>query len=238
MNVPLYFLRWAPALAGAALFAVALLAATPARAGDEMIRNAQGEYILPPLPYAYNALEPYLDETTMRLHHDKHHLAYVNGLNAALTGLAQARESGNYDLVQYYTSQVAFHGAGHFMHSLFWQNMSPNGGGLPKSELLAAIEKDFGSFDRFKAQFSAAAAKVEGSGWAELAWQPEGRQLLIMQVEKHQNLSPSGLIPLLVLDVWEHAYYLKYQNRRADYVAAFFNVINWDDVSRRYESAK
>jgi len=238
MTIPVHFLRLAPAAAGATMILLAMLTASFARAADDAIRNAQGEYVLPPLPYAYNALEPYIDEATMRLHHDKHHLAYVNGLNAALKGLAQARDTGNYDLVQYYTSQVAFNGAGHFMHSIFWQNMSPNGGGLPKGELLAAIERDFGSFDRFKAQFSAASAKVEGGGWGVLAWQPMSQQLLILQVEKHQNLSPSGLIPLLVLDVWEHAYYLKYQNKRADYISAFFNIINWDDVARRYESAK
>lgn len=204
----------------------------------ESFRNEKGEYILPPLPYAYNALEPHIDAETMRLHHDKHHLAYVNGLNAALAALAKARESNDYSLVQYHTNQASFHGAGHILHLIFWHNMSPNGGGEPKGALAQALVRDFGSLAAFKANFGAAANKVEGSGWAILAYQPVGKQLVILQAEKHQNLTQWGAIPLLVLDVWEHAYYLKYQNRRADYVTAFNNVINWDDVAQRFERAQ
>ncbi len=203
----------------------------------EFIHNEKGEYILPPLPYAYNALEPYIDEQTMRLHHDKHHLSYVNGLNNALKALAQARETGNFDLVQYYSSQVSFHAAGHLLHTIFWNNMTPNRT-QPDKDLLDAINKDFGSFEKFKAQFVAAATRVEGNGWGILGYEPLGGQLLVLQLEKHQNLYVAGVIPLLVLDVWEHAYYLKYQNRRSDYVNAFFNVINWSDVGERFKQAR
>jgi len=159
-------------------------------------------------------------------------------MNAALKALAQARETGNFDLVSYYSSQLSFHGSGHLMHAIFWKNMAPNAGGEPRGELAKAIERDFGSFAAFKAHFIAAATKVEGSGWGVLGFDPMGKKLLVLQVEKHQNLFVSGIVPLLVLDVWEHAYYLKYQNRRADYVAAFFNVINWDDVAQRLAAAQ
>ncbi len=223
------------------LTAVTLLAVPSLYAvspNQDMVTNESGEYILPELPYAYNALEPHIDEATMRLHHGKHHLAYVNGLNAALKALAQARETSNYDLVSYYSSQVSFHGSGHLMHAIFWKNMKPNGGGVPTGKLAAAIDKEFGSFDAFKAHYIAAATKVEGSGWGVLGYDPMGKKLLVMQVEKHQNLFVSGVVPLLVLDVWEHAYYLNYQNRRADYVKAFFNIINWEDVAQRFEAAQ
>ncbi len=204
----------------------------------DLVTNENGEYILPELPYAYNALEPHIDEATMRLHHGKHHLAYVNGLNAALKALALARETGTFDLVSYHSTQVSFHGSGHLMHAIFWKNMSPDGGGQPTGALAQALQKEFGGFEAFKAHFVAAATRVEGSGWGVLGYDPMGKKLLILQVEKHQNLFVSGLVPLLVIDVWEHAYYLNYQNRRADYVKAFFNVINWDDVASRFEAAQ
>jgi Fe-Mn family superoxide dismutase len=230
------FLKAAPLAVGATIALENAL--TPNVHAAEALRNDKGEYLLPALPYAYSALEPHIDEQTMRLHHDKHHLAYVNGLNAALAALAKAREANDYSLVQYHTNQASFHGAGHILHLIFWNNMSPNGGGEPKGALAQAIVRDFGSLAAFKANFSAAANKVEGSGWAILAYQPVGQQLVILQAEKHQNLTQWGAVPLLVLDVWEHAYYLKYQNRRADYVTAFHNVINWNDVAERFEKAQ
>ncbi|MDZ7316875.1 MAG: superoxide dismutase [candidate division KSB1 bacterium] len=199
--------------------------------------DEKGEYVLPPLPYPYNALEPAIDEQTMRLHHDIHHLSYVKGLNAALAKLQEARQSGNYELVQFYSGKVAFHGSGHILHTIFWQNMKPNGGGEPTGSLAKAIERDFGSFAAFKAHFSAAANQVEGGGWGILAYEPLGKRLVILQAEKHQNLTAWGAVPLLALDVWEHAYYLKYQNRRGEYVNNFFSVINWADVAARYEEA-
>jgi Fe-Mn family superoxide dismutase len=197
------------------------------------------EYTLPPLPYDYNALEPHIDEATMKLHHDKHHAGYVAGFNNALKKLEEARKSGDFALVKHWSREAAFNGSGHFLHEMFWTNMSPKGGGEPAGKLREAIERDFGSYEAFKNQFIAASGAVEGSGWGILGYHKEGRQLMVVQAEKHQNLTVQGIIPLLVLDVWEHAYYLHYQNKRADYVKAFFNVINWDDVARRYtETAK
>lgn len=191
------------------------------------------KHTLPTLPYAYNALEPHYDEATVALHHGKHHQAYVAGLNKAEEELEKARESGSYSLIKHWERELAFHGSGHLMHSLFWTNMSPDGGGSPDGTLLAQIEKDFGSFEKFKQQFTAAAVAVEGSGWALLLFSNELGGLKIATVEKHQDLLLTGGIPLLTVDVWEHAYYLKYQNRRADWVAAWWNIVNWQDVSSR-----
>jgi Fe-Mn family superoxide dismutase len=194
---------------------------------------------LPPLPYEYNALEPYIDEQTMHLHHDLHHKAYVDGLNNAEAKLADARKSGDFALVKHWSREAAFHGSGHLLHAIFWPNMiaASLARPVPQGALAEAIDRDFGSFDAFKAQFQAAAIAVEGSGWAILAYRPEDKALVILTAEKHQNLTQWGVVPLLVLDVWEHAYYLKYQNRRAEYVKGFFNIINWDDISDRYKKA-
>ncbi|MBN1540576.1 superoxide dismutase [candidate division KSB1 bacterium] len=200
--------------------------------------DESGRYVLPPLTYDYAALEPHIDEQTMRLHHDKHHLGYVNGLNTALAQLDQAREKQDYGLVTHYSREAAFHGSGHLLHAIFWKNMSPDGGGEPQGELAKALTEHFGSFERFRDHFAAASAKVEGSGWGILAYEPLGKKLVILQAEKHQNLTQWGAVPLLVVDVWEHAYYLKYQNRRGDYIKAFFNVINWKDVAQRFATAK
>jgi len=199
------------------------------------------KYELAPLPYAYNALEPHIDEQTMRLHHDKHHLAYVNGLNNALEKLEAARSSGDVGLVKHWSREAAFHGSGHLLHSIFWPNMAPagnGGGGEPSGDLASQISTDFGSFAAFKAHFSAAANQVEGSGWALLVWEPSAGQLEILQSEKHQNLTQWGVRPLLVLDVWEHAYYLKYQNNRGAYVEAWWNLVNWSDVADRLKAAR
>jgi len=197
-----------------------------------------GGHVLPPLPYDYDALEPYIDETTMRLHHDKHHQAYVNGLNNAEKKMAEARKSGNFELITHWEREAAFHGAGHYLHTIFWYNMKPNGGGEPSGTLKHQIDKDFGGFSAFKRHFSAAAEKVEGPGWAILVWSPRARRLEILQAEKHQNLSQWDVVPLLVLDVWEHAYYLKYRNDRKSYIDAWWNVVNWDDVQQRFNQAR
>jgi Fe-Mn family superoxide dismutase len=203
-----------------------------------VINKIFGEFMaheLPPLDYAYDALEPHIDEQTMRLHHDIHHQGYVTGLNNAEAKLAEARESNNFALVKHWERELAFHGAGHFLHCIFWKNMGPNGGGKPTGALLSAIEKSFGSYDSFQAQFKAAAAAVEGSGWALLVKNHVTGQLEILTAEKHQNLTQWVTEPLLVIDVWEHAYYLKYQNKRAAYIDGFLNVINWKDVAARFE---
>ncbi len=199
-----------------------------------------GGHALPPLPYDYDALEPYIDERTMRLHHDKHHQAYVDGLNRAEKKMEEARRTGDYDLILHWEREAAFHGAGHYLHTIFWNNMSPKGGGEPSvgGGLRGRIDADFGGFDEFKAHFSAAAEKAEGVGWAILVWSPRSHRLEILQAEKHQNLSQWDVVPLLVLDVWEHAYYLKYHNDRKTYIEAWWNVVNWKDVERRYDQAR
>lgn len=190
-------------------------------------------HVLPPLPYDYNALEPHIDEATMRLHHDKHHLAYVNGLNNAEAKLAEAREKGDFGLVKHWEREAAFHGAGHFLHCIFWENMSPNGGGEPTGRLADLIAQNFGSFEKFMSQFKAAGAAVEGSGWVLLVHNKMTKALEILTAEKHQNLSQWVTMPILACDVWEHAYYLKYQNNRAAYIDAFTKVINWENVASR-----
>lgn len=200
----------------------------------------EGQHTLPPLPYAFDALEPHLDAQTMQLHHDKHHQAYVDGLNKAETELAKARISGDHSLVQHWMRQAAFHGGGHWLHSMFWKVMaspSAGGGGTPSGDLGAAIVNDFGSFDAFKAQFSAAAKAVEGGGWALLLLRRDDKRLLIQQAENQHKLTSWGAIPILGVDVWEHAYYLRYQNRRADYVTAWWNVVNWKQVQENYRLA-
>lgn len=194
---------------------------------------------LPPLPYDYKALEPHIDEQTMRLHHDKHHLAYVNGLNNAETKLREAREKGDYSLVKHWEREAAFHGAGHFLHCVFWENMTAKGGGKPTNgELLDALQGNFGSFENFMAHFKAAGAAVEGSGWVLLTYNRVTKTLDVLTAEKHQDLTQWVNTPLLACDVWEHAYYLKYQNNRAAYIEAFTNVINWDDVAKRFSAAR
>ena len=195
---------------------------------------------LPPLPYAYDALEPYIDEQTMRLHHDIHHNGYVTGLNSAEAKLAEARAAGDFASVKHLSREAAFHGSGHLLHSIFWPNMTAasEAKAAPEGALAKAIDDSFGSFDAFKAQFIAASIAVEGSGWGILAYRPTDGALVVLTAEKHQNLTQWGVIPLLVLDVWEHAYYLKYQNRRGEYVNGFFNIVNWDDVAARYTDAK
>ncbi|MDQ0205845.1 superoxide dismutase [Alkalicoccobacillus murimartini] len=197
-----------------------------------------GGHTLPPLPYPINALEPYIDRETMRIHHDILHKKYVDDLNKAEKELQKARTTNNYDLVKTWERELAFNGAGHYLHTLFWNVMSPEGGGVPMGELASQIQKDFGSFEQFKAHFSAAAEKVEGGGWALLVWSPRAHHLEILQAEKHQNLSQQDQVPLLVLDVWEHAYYLGYKNERKAYIDNWWNIVNWSEVSKRYAEAK
>lgn len=197
-----------------------------------------GGHKLPPLPYAYEALEPHIDRETMRLHHDKHHRSYVEGLNKAENMLARARETGDFALIKHWERESAFHGAGHYLHTIFWNVMRPGGGGQATGAAAEEIKKSFGSFDAFQKHFSSAAEKVEGGGWAILVWSPRSHRLEILQAEKHQNLSQWDVIPVLVLDVWEHAYYLKYKNERAKYIEAWWNTVHWDHVKERLSSAR
>ena len=203
--------------------------------------KATGQYTLPPLPYAYDALEPQIDAETMHIHHDKHHAGYVKGLNKALAQLADLRSGDhNAEYIKAISRDLAFNGAGHVNHSIFWQIMAPagkGGGGTPSGALARAIDRDFGSFDNFAWQFKAASGAVEGSGWGWLVHEPIADKLMVLQFEKHQNQYLTGATPLLGIDVWEHAYYLKYQNKRGDYVTAFMDIVNWPFVAKLYDHA-
>jgi superoxide dismutase, Fe-Mn family len=196
------------------------------------------EYTLPDLPYDYAALEPHISATIMQLHHDKHHQTYVTGANTAIAQLAEARESGSLANVNKLEKDLAFNLGGHVNHSIFWTNLSPEGGDKPTGELAAAIDDSFGSFDAFVAHFTAVALGVQGSGWSVLAWDVLGQQLTVFQLFDQQGNVPFGLVPLLMLDVWEHAYYLDYKNVRADYVKAFWNIANWANVQSRFDAAR
>jgi Fe-Mn family superoxide dismutase len=196
-----------------------------------------GECLLPPLPYRYDALEPVIDKETVTIHHDRHHAGYVKKLNTALKKLAKARASADFSLIKHWSRELAFNGSGHVLHTLYWDNMSAQKS-QPGDDLLKAIKKSFGDFERFKAQFAAATKAVEGSGWGVLAYEPYRGHLVILQAEKHQDFTIWGAYPLLVCDVWEHAYYLKYQNRRGEYVNNFLKIINWEKVEERYNLAK
>ncbi|WP_368657211.1 superoxide dismutase [Metabacillus halosaccharovorans] len=213
------------------------------RQENERIQNQKkpvpiGGHTLPPLPYNYDALEPYIQQEIMRLHHDKHHQSYVDGLNKAEKEMQKARKTGNYELIKHWEREAAFHGAGHYLHTIFWSIMTPNGGGKPSGMLMREINLSFGSFEQFKQHFSEAAKNVEAVGWAILVWSPRAQRLEILQAEKHQNLSQWDVIPLLTLDVWEHAYYLQYKNDRKKYVDNWWNVVNWKEVERRFHEAQ
>ena len=200
-------------------------------------------YQLPELPYAYDALEPHIDAQTMEIHHTKHHNTYITKVNAALEGNEELASKSIEDLVanindvpENIRTAVRNNGGGHANHSLFWTVMSPNGGGEPTGELADAIKNKFGSFDQFKEEFANAAATRFGSGWAWLV--VNNGELEVTSTPNQDNPLMDGKTPILGLDVWEHAYYLKYQNRRPDYISAFWNVVNWDEVARRYNEAK
>jgi Fe-Mn family superoxide dismutase len=196
------------------------------------------EYTLPDLPYDYAALEPHISARIMELHHDKHHATYVAGANTALEKLAEARTSGDLTYVNQLEKNLAFNLGGHVNHSVFWTNMSPDGGDKPTGELAAAVDEFFGSFDGFRAQFTAAATGLQGSGWAVLGWDPLGSKLLIHQLFDQQGNTVLGTIPVLQLDMWEHAFYLDYFNVKADYVKAWWNIVNWQNVAQRLEAAR
>ncbi|CAA9274576.1 MAG: Superoxide dismutase [Mn] [uncultured Chloroflexia bacterium] len=200
-------------------------------------------FSLPPLPYDYTALEPHVDEQTMRIHHDKHHATYVNNLNAALESQPELQGKSIEELLSDINSvpenirtAVRNNGGGHANHTLFWEIMGPNGGGQPTGELAAAIDQSFGSFDAFKEQFAKAATTRFGSGWAWLL--ASGGTLEITSTQNQDSPLMEGRTPILGLDVWEHAYYLKYQNRRPDYINAWWNTVNWDAVSERFNNAR
>lgn len=197
------------------------------------------KHVLPELSYKYEALEPYIDRETMQLHHSIHHKAYVDGLNKAEIELSKLRQSGDYSLIEHWSKKAAFHGGGHFLHTLFWESMttsnkqskSAKGGVLEDNKIKKMIIRDFSSFENFKNHFSNAAISVEGSGWAVLHFRKEDSKLIILQAENQHKLSSWGTVPILAIDVWEHAYYLRYKNKRSDYVQAWWNIVNWDAVN-------
>lgn len=196
------------------------------------------QYTLPDLDYDYGALEPHISGKIMELHHSKHHATYVKGANTALEQLAEARDKGDLSNVNKLTKDLAFNLGGHTNHSIFWKNLSPEGGGEPTGELAEAINQNFGSFENFKKHFNAAALGIQGSGWALLTYEGIGGKLLIEQLHDQQGDVPVATQPLLMLDMWEHAFYLDYLNVKADYVDAFWNIVNWDNVSERYAATK
>src|SRR5512132_2466032 len=196
------------------------------------------QYTLPDLRYDYGSLEPHISGKIMELHHDKHHAGYVKGANTALEKLDEAREKEDFTRLAALEKALAFNLSGHVLHSLFWQNLTPKGGGRPQGELAAAINEHFGSFDKFQKQMKEVAGTIMGSGWAALIWEPLGGRLLTTQIYDHQsNLAQAG-VPILVLDAWEHAFYLQYQNRKTEFFDAIWNVWNWEDAADRFDAAR
>lgn len=195
-------------------------------------------YTLPELQYDYAALEPHISARIMELHHSKHHAAYVAGANAALEQMEEARANNAFGAINKLEKDLAFHLGGHINHSIFWTNLAPNGADRPSGELAAAIDEFFGSFEAFQAHFNAASLGIQGSGWGILSWDPVGSRLIIQQLFDQQANTAQGTIPLLQLDMWEHAFYLDYQNVKADYVKAFWNIVNWDNVAERFAAAR
>ena len=195
-------------------------------------------YSLPELTYDYSALAPHISAQIMELHHSKHHAAYVAGANTALEKLAEARDANDFANINRLQKDLAFHLGGHTNHSIFWKNLTPDSQERPAGELASAIDEFFGSFDKFRAHFNAAALGLQGSGWAFLAWDAIGGQLIIEQLYDQQGNIAAATTPLLMLDMWEHAFYLDYKNVKGDYVTAFWNIVNWDDVATRFAAAR
>ena len=196
-------------------------------------------YTLPKLPYSYDSLEPIYSKEMLELHHSKHHAAYIKGANQALSNLAQVRATGSYEAINQLQKDLAFNLSGHILHSIFWRNMSPNGGGRePQDKLATAIQEAFGGADALRAQVSHAATSIQGSGWAALCYEPVGQRLIVEQIYDHQGNLGNGSVPLLVLDMWEHAYYLQYKNEKAKWVKGFWDLVNWADVAERFEGAR
>lgn len=229
------FLTAGAVLGAASVFPMTSLAQSKLKINNlDKTVDSSGKYILPELPYAYNALEPHIDEQTMKLHHDIHHAGYVKGLNTATDKIQEAINNNDFAIIKHWERELAFHGGGHFLHSIFWNVMGPKQGNR-STDLNKYINKSFGSFDGFVKLFAAASGAVEGSGWGIMSYEPVADKLIVMQAERQGNLTQWVTIPILPVDVWEHAYYLKYQNKRGDYINAFMNVINWEYVSEQFD---
>lgn len=223
------------AVTTAALLAAQAVEAQPANPVDKFT-DESGKYALQPLPYAYDALEPVIDAKTVELHYHFHHKPAIEAANKAEEALAKARSDNDFSLVKHHEKELAFSLSSHILHTLYWNNLNTRHSEVSPI-LVKALDRNFGSFDKAKAQLSAAATNIEASSWAILGYHPMTKRLMILQCENHQKLTAWGVMPLLVLDVWEHAYYLRYQNRRAEYVKKLFEIIDWDNVTARFEAA-
>jgi Fe-Mn family superoxide dismutase len=195
-------------------------------------------YTLPDLSYDPGALEPHISGRIMELHHDKHHAGYVKGANTALEKLHDIREKGDFSAITMLEKNLAFHVSGHVLHSLLWTNLHPDGGGEPTGDLADLIEATFGGYPAFRQQMTEAAATIQGSGWALASWEPTARRLVVQQVHDHQGNHGQGMVPLLAIDAWEHAFYLQYENRKGEYLDAIWNVVSWTDVAARLAAAR
>jgi len=219
-----------------------MLASTSAGAAEtvgyvDRLTDANGKYEAAPLPFAYDALEPHIDARTVELHYTFHHKPAVTAANKAEEALAKARESNDFALVKHYEKELAFQLSSHILHTVYWTSISGKGG-EPSGALAKAIDHDFGSYAKFKSQLLAASAAVEASGWGLVGYHPATNRIMILQCENHQKLTAWGIQPLLVLDVFEHAYYLKYQNKRADYLNQLTNLLNWENAALRLQTAQ
>ncbi len=204
--------------------------------GIDKLTDSNGQFILNVLPYGFNHLEPYMDEETLYLHHKFHHGGAVTAANKDMERIKKAMDENNFETIDFWTKKLSFHFSSHILHSIFWTNLT-NTQTSPTGELKKRIEKHFGSYDKLKTYIAATSKNVDGSGWGILGYQPYSDSLTILQCENHEKLTQWGVVPLLVIDVWEHAYYLRYKNKRADFVDALFNIINWDNVSERLDIA-
>jgi len=200
------------------------------------MEDEQSTYSLPELRYGYDALEPHYSAELLELHHSKHHAAYVKGINATINDLREARTRGDYSAINMLQKNMAFHLSGHVLHSIFWRNLSPDGGGDPTGRFADALNSAFDGPDRFREHMSKAALSIQGSGWAALSWEPVGSTLIVEQVFDHQGNSGSGTIPLLVLDMWEHAFYLQYRTDKQKWVDSYWELVDWQNVTDRFDS--
>jgi superoxide dismutase, Fe-Mn family len=223
--------------AASILPANSLLAASLTEGAMDKLADTNGNFIQQPLPYAESFLEPYMDAETLHLHYTFHHGGAVKAANNDLKKIREAMDANNLETIDFWTKKLSFHSSSHILHSIFWTNLT-NKRSEPTGELLKRIEKNFGSYDKLKAYISATSKNVDGNGWGILGYQPYADSLTVLQCENHEKLTQWGVIPLLVIDVWEHAYYLKYKNKRTDFVDALFNVINWDNVAQRLDTAE
>ncbi|MBL7815039.1 MAG: superoxide dismutase [Saprospiraceae bacterium] len=232
------FLQNSLILGGASILPTnSILAANTELNGIDKLTDKEGNFVLQPLPYNENFLEPSMDAETIHLHHTFHHGGAVKAANKDMQMIRKALDENNMETVDYWTKKLAFHFSSHILHSIFWTNLT-NKKTDPQGDLLKEIEANFGSYDKLKGYIAATSKNVDGNGWGILGYQPYSQKLTILQCENHEKLTQWGVVPLLVIDVWEHSYYLKYKNKRADFVDAMMNIINWDNVAERLNTAK